>query len=159
MGTPRPSFLFFKLYQIGGIRVCYKYEKVLYLNFLLSVFPLLSVQGYSRHQYRGCFLYLFQNNSSFTFFFASDIEHRRVHASFGVGKVLVPKRKEKSKLISTTYTRERTTGWWYQLHETAIKIEHGLTTVYTQCYYVPRAAAMQFTGELLIATITGITGF
>ena len=72
---------------------------------------------------------------------------------------MVPKRKEKSKLISATYTRERTTGSWYQLHETAIKIQHGLTTVWTQCYYVPRAATMQFTGELLIATITGKAGF
>jgi len=155
-GYPRPSFLsflnFIRLEEYASSK------KFLYLNFLQSVCPLLCLQGYSRHQYRGCFLYLFQNNSSFTFF-ASDIEHRTVHAWFGVGRVLVPKRKEKSKLISATYTRERTTGSWYQLHETAIKIQHGLTTVWTQCYYVPRAAAMQFTGELLIATITGITGF
>jgi hypothetical protein len=46
----------------------------------------------------------------------------------GVGRGLPLKRKEKSKLIRATYTWGRTTGQWYQLHETAIKIQHCVPT-------------------------------
>jgi hypothetical protein len=56
-------------------------------------------------------------------FFTSNIGDWSVGVSGGVRTGLPLKGKEKSKLISATYTWGRTTGRWYQLHETAIKIQ------------------------------------